>query len=195
MYGINFKKVFTRALFLGISLALVACQRDGEAMKSNYQAKAEAKLQRLTLLYGAAFGGQARGARGAVSNTTLAFPYGNFTYGGTSYQQPSYNYSGQTYDFNSNPVQAMQQVASILQSMPRTSSTYYFSMVLLARYLAMAMQNQNFLMTWSAQQNSSSGLGYQGYNLSYPSFQPYSGQSQQYSQQSQYAVQGYQEGE
>lgn len=197
MYG-TMMKILSRVLLVGLSLALVACQRDADAMMSNYQAKAEAKLQRLSLLYGAAFGGQARGAREAA--TTLAFPYGSYTYGSgvsqTTYASASsYNYSGQSYDFNANPVQAMQQVAEILKSLPRTTSTYYFSMVLLARYLSMAMQNQNFLMTWSAQQNSANGLGYQGYNMSYPSFQPYYGQPQQYSQQSQYALQGYQEGE
>ncbi len=195
MYGKIIYRRVTTALFLGLCLALVACQKSElEGVKNDFQSQSSEKLQRLSFLYSGAFvPSNQRAARGAA---TLAFPYGNYTYGNPFNYNNTYNYTGQNYSFNSNPVSALQSVRALLQNIPISRATYYFRMVLLARYLSLALHDQNFLMTWMSQQYGSQGLGYEGYNLTYPNFSPYqSGGIQQYSQASQYALQGYSEGQ
>lgn len=190
MYGKKVRKQLSLALFIGFCLALVSCQRGGgiDEVRQDFQTKAETKLQRLSTLYSSAFAPPgARGARGAIN---YVFPNGQ-TYTQGSY---SYNYAGQSYAFDPRPLQAIQQVEAILAQIPRTRSTYYFCMVLIARYLTMALHDSNFLMTWMSQQYGQYGLGYAGYNLAYPSFTPYQ-QPTQFPQANQFALQGYAEGQ
>jgi len=202
MYGSKITQLVTKAIFFGICLALVACQQNGmDSVRSNFQSKSDAKLERLTFLYGGAF---IRGAKASprgfreVAQATFLFPYGASYSSGIPYSQNynyDYQYSGQQQQFTGQPLQALQQLEMILRDVKKTRATYYFTMVAIHRWLSMALHDKNFMMTWMSQQYGSYGTGYEGYNLSYPAFQPYNGQSQQYSQANQFAQQGYQEGQ